>query len=90
MDAQWREGSRCGDWDYQVCCRITVERQIKLWGVLKGSVETHDGMPMNSDSFICDLVLAKQFRRTRIMMTAILLTRPVDLTYRDLPIQGRN
>jgi hypothetical protein len=38
-----------------------VKRQIKLWGVLKGSVETHDGTPTNSDSSICDLVLAKQF-----------------------------
>lgn len=45
-----------------------VKREIKLWeglimGVLKGSVETYDGTPMNSDSSICDLVSAKQFER---------------------------
>jgi hypothetical protein len=35
-----------------------VKRQIKLWG---GERVGRDSSPMNSDSFICDLVLAKQF-----------------------------
>ncbi len=56
-----------------------VQRQIEFMGYRK-----------SRSRLMRDLELAKQFVRARVMTTAILLTRPVDLTYRDLPIQGRD